>query len=211
MDGRQGDKVRGRQGGQRDVRCILVVCCWIVAACVRVQVTRTPQATARPLAVALTDTPLPAPATQVPSPQPSSTFRPTLGPSPTALATTRSTLDAPRSTPRPTPSALLIPASGPRLYETTVTLMTYSYQQALEPSSSAGPDIWLDGALVPGERVGARVRCGQRDGGLAPFEPGRSRVSWRRDEYESQRAGQALAGRAGHGDMARERGARARV
>jgi Domain of unknown function (DUF5107) len=131
-----------------------------------------PQATARPLAVALTDTPLPTPATQASSPQPSSTFRPTLGPSPTALVTPRPTPDTPRSTSRPTPSpiivipkltrsptaspiavtltstplaprstpsASLIPATAPRLYETTVTLTTYGYQQALEPSSKDDP------------------------------------------------------------------------
>ena len=134
--------------------------------------TSTPQATARPLAVALTDTPLLTPATQASSPQPSSTFRPTLGPSPTALVTPRPTPDTQRSTSRPTPSpiivipkltrsptaspiavtltstpfaprstpsASLIPASAPRLYETTVTLTTYGYQQALEPSGKDDP------------------------------------------------------------------------
>ncbi len=122
----------------------------------------TPQPTAYPVAVAPTVGPT---VEQALPPQPSSTFRPTLGPSPTAQAAPRSTS---RPTPSPvivipkltrsptvspiaitltstpfalhsTPSAPLIPASAPRVYETTVTLMTYGYPQALEPSGQDDP------------------------------------------------------------------------
>jgi hypothetical protein len=60
----------------------------------------------------------------------------------TACASAPQVTRTPRATARPVvaaPSAPLIPASVPRAYETTVTISTYGYQQALEPSGKDDP------------------------------------------------------------------------
>jgi len=136
---------------------VWVVCC-ALAACARAETPSAAPPMAQPLAVAPTLVPsVTAPA---PSPQPSSTLRPTLGPS---LAPP-STPSPPRPTPSPIsfiptpaapptlvpptnaaiapPSTLhppLIPASAPRVYETTVAISTFGYEQALAPSSKDDP------------------------------------------------------------------------
>jgi hypothetical protein len=80
---------------------------------------------------------------------------PTLTRFPTAspIATAQpiaATLTSTPFTPHSTPSAPLIPASAPRVYETTVTLTTYGYQQALEPSGKDDP-IYPYPHLNPGK------------------------------------------------------------
>lgn len=167
MTGGQGAKETRRQEHKRRRQTgsyIFAFCCLLVfAACVRApQPASTPSSTVLPPVVA--PTLIPSATVPIPSPQPSSTLRPTLGPSPIGPNTPLSTLRSPLSTsspigpvptlarlptavpftgtpvaPRSTLHPPLIPASAPRVYETTVTIPTYGYLQALEPSAKDAP------------------------------------------------------------------------
>ena len=104
------DKVR-----RQDVGYTLVIGCMVALTAYThasqssqggLRPTDMPSPTAQPLVIPPTVTSLPTP--QAESLQPSSTFRPTLGPSPTTLATPRPPLNTPRSTSRPTPSPIIV-------------------------------------------------------------------------------------------------------